>query len=88
MFWRQRSRAIWLPTGNKNTKFFHKQASQQRKKNQIDGLMDRNGIWRTDEQSVGLITAEYFNNIFATSNPRNMGEVLNAVDRVVTEEMN
>ena len=50
--------------------------------------MDRNGIWRTDKQSVGLIAAEYFNNIFATSNPRNMREVLNAMDRVVTEEMN
>ena len=50
--------------------------------------MDRNRIWRTDEQSVGLIAAKYFNNIFATSNPRNMGEVLNVVDKVVTEEMN
>lgn len=36
---------------------------------------------------VWLIAMEYFN-IFATSNPRNMEEVLNAVDRVVTEETN
>ena len=35
-----------------------------------------------------MIAEEYFNNIFATSNPRNMEEVLNAVDKVVTEEMN
>ena len=49
--------------------------------------MDRNGIWRTDEQSIGLIAKKYFNNIFATSNPKNMEEVLNAVDRVVTKEM-
>ena len=49
--------------------------------------MDRNGIWRTNEQSIGFITVEYFNKIFATSNLRNMEEVLNAVDRVVTKEM-
>ena len=49
VLWRQHSRAIWLPASDKNTKFFHKRASQWRKKNQIDGLMDRNGIWRTNE---------------------------------------
>ncbi|KAM3681849.1 hypothetical protein ACJW31_12G029400 [Castanea mollissima] len=60
VFWRQRSRVIWLPAGDKNTKFFHKQASQRWRKNQIDGLMDEDGIWRTDEQGVGVIAEEYF----------------------------
>ena len=88
VFWRQRSRAVWLPAGDKNTKFFHNRASQRRQKNQIEGLMDETGVWRTGEQQIGRITEEYFQKIFSTSCPTNVDEVLTAVDRVVSEEMN
>ena len=88
VFWRQLSRAIWLPASDKNTKFFHKRASQRRRKNQIEGLMNREGVWRTSELNVGEIAEEYFKNIFATSNPSNVDGVLDVVDEVVMEEMN
>jgi hypothetical protein len=37
--WRQKSRALWLRGGDKRTKFLHKVANSNRRKNSIDSLL-------------------------------------------------
>ena len=88
LFWRQRSRSIWLPAADKNTKYFHQRASQRRRKNHIHGFMDNMGRWCTSEPDIERVAESFFQNLFTSSNPTNMEEVLDSVDRVVTLDMN
>ena len=87
VFWRQRSRSIWLPAGDKNTKFFHQRASQRRRKNTIEGLYDADGVWRRDAGEIAGIAEEYYKSLFTASCNLNTEAVLASVDRVVTGDM-
>ena len=87
VFWRQRSRSLWLSAGDKNTSFFHQRASQRKKKNTIEGLHDENGVWQTDEGRVSTIAERYYADLFKAQSHTNMDRVLEDVDKVVTDEM-
>ncbi|XP_074315639.1 uncharacterized protein LOC141651843 [Silene latifolia] len=86
-YWRQRSRALWLKDGDRNTAFFHNRAGERKRKNFIGKLIDENGIERSGEENVERIVVNYFENLFTSSNPSNF-DVLDSVGRRVTSEMN
>ena len=88
LHWRQRSRSIWLKVRDKNTKFFHQRASQRRRKNHISGVLDNDWVWWEFDVGIATVAEKYFQDLFTTTNPSNMDNVLNAVDRVVTPNMN
>ena len=88
LFWRQRSRSIWLPTRDKNTKYFHQRASQRRRKNHISGFLDDQGRWCNTEDEVASVAEKYFKNLFTSTTPTNLNLVLDSVNRVVTPDMN
>ncbi|GMY22609.1 putative ribonuclease h protein [Fagus crenata] len=43
--WKQRSRTLWLQSGDRNTKYFHCQATNRRRRNHIHGIRDQAGVW-------------------------------------------
>ena len=88
MMWSQRSRALWIKCGDRNTKFFHATASNRQKKNRIEGLNDLEGRWREGEEEVEDIILKYFKDIYSTSFPTDFEASLSAVNRRVSEAMN
>jgi len=63
MNWRQKSRALWLREGDKNTKFFHRVANSHRKFNQVDSLTINGAISRNSVEIKEHIV-QYYNNLY------------------------
>ncbi|KAK6125283.1 hypothetical protein DH2020_040972 [Rehmannia glutinosa] len=90
IFWRQRSRNNWLKHGDRNTPYFHAQASQRRAKNWIKELASTQGDFCTRQEEMVDIITEYFHDIFMTQNPSTeaIEEIAKCVECKVNEEMN
>ena len=88
MYWGQKEKAHWLKEGDKNTKFFHAQASERRKQNTIVGIWDEQGRWCDDEESIAQAAISYFDNIYSSSHPSRIAEVTEAIPSMVIDEMN
>lgn len=53
LLWRQRAKVQWFSEGDKNTKFFHAQATRRARINDITGLRDGVGNLQTEQQHMG-----------------------------------
>ncbi|XP_074299432.1 uncharacterized protein LOC141630527 [Silene latifolia] len=59
-YWRQRSRALWLRDGDRNTKFFHLRATERKRKNHIAKLINDDGVSCTGREEVSMVAVNYF----------------------------
>ncbi|XP_074278186.1 uncharacterized protein LOC141601782 [Silene latifolia] len=87
-FWRQRSRALWLKEGDRNTSYFHRQAGQGKAKNHIAKLVDDEGTVRVGNEAVSQVATAYFVDLFQASPAREFREVLTSMEGRVTNDMN
>ncbi|XP_050217409.1 uncharacterized protein LOC126668246 [Mercurialis annua] len=84
--WMQRSKALWLKDGDKNTAYFHQKASQRKRRNHIDGLFNSDGIWCEGENEINGAATAYFQQLFTSSNPTNMGGALAGISKTLSTD--
>jgi hypothetical protein len=61
--WRQKSRAIWLKEGDKNTKFFHRMANSNRRNNSIDSI-NVNGSLTYNPEEIKEHIVQFYSRLF------------------------
>ncbi|KAK3204777.1 hypothetical protein Dsin_018823 [Dipteronia sinensis] len=69
IYWKQRSRADWLATGDRNSRYFHRKASVRKKSNWIEMLEDVDGRKFTNEANISGAARRYFEALFTSSTP-------------------
>lgn len=89
-FWKQRSKIVWLKEGDRNTSFFHRKASNRRRKNTIHGLFDNQCQWFEDDDGLEHVVTSYFTDMFSANDvdTNALYKVLHAIQPCVTEDMN
>ena len=88
LYWRQKSRALWLKDGDMNTKFFHAITKQRRARNRITKLKKPGGGWAESEESIEKVATEYFQNLFTSSQASDFEEALRYITVKVSPAMN
>ncbi|KAL6224776.1 hypothetical protein ACLB2K_003631 [Fragaria x ananassa] len=90
LYWKQRSKVTWLTEGDKNTKFFHRFASNRKAKNRLAGLFDETGVWKPALDGMEKVILDYFSFMFRSehSDESRMLEVVNLVRPRVSDQMN
>uniref|UniRef100_A0A803Q9L8 Reverse transcriptase domain-containing protein n=1 Tax=Cannabis sativa TaxID=3483 RepID=A0A803Q9L8_CANSA len=86
-YWTQRSKQLWLTSGDQNTKFFHKAATTRRRTNQIRSLKDNSGVSIDWDNGLANFIQDYFSNIF-TASESCWEHVMNCLEPKISAEQN
>lgn len=87
-YWEQRARINWLKLGNRNTTFFHKQATQRKRKNLIQKMQFEDGRITEEDEEIEPIARAFFQNLFSSDMSGNLDHILSDIDCCDSKEDN
>lgn len=64
ILWHQKSRSDWINSRDRNTKFYHIKAINERMRNKISTLKDDAGTWLEDEKEVKDHVVGFYKDLF------------------------
>lgn len=100
IYWKQKSRVMWLRAGDRNTRYFHGIAKGKRVRNTINSIQDENGVTQRGQRSIAQVAESYFQQLYASAGdsqqlieqafqgylPKVTPEMNSELTRAVTEE--
>ncbi|KAA3479889.1 reverse transcriptase [Gossypium australe] len=87
-YWEQRARINLLKLGDRNTTFFHKQATKRRKLNLIYKMQFEDGRETKEIKEMEEIARSYFMKLFSAGRQDNYDKILSGIDWFILEEDN
>jgi len=87
--WRLWSRALWLSSGDKNTRYFHKLASHNRVRKHIWQIKNGQGDIVTEQESIKDATVNYYKDFYKSSivlSPLEQFNVMEFYPQMINEE--
>ncbi|KAL0286683.1 UNVERIFIED_CONTAM: hypothetical protein Sangu_2471600 [Sesamum angustifolium] len=90
LIWKQKGKTQWLREGDRNTSFFHSEASERHKHNMVSQLLYERGAILTSQEDIQKAISDYFHDIFCSTKPEphKVDEILGVIEPRVTEEVN
>ena len=75
-------------SSDKNSSYFHNRASQRYQRNSISELQDSHNKLVSRDENVSVMIVDYYKQLFTSSNPCEIEEVVQFTKKVVTVDMN
>jgi hypothetical protein len=85
---KQRSRALWLSDGDRNTSFFHAKTKERSRKNKIKSLKRADGSVVSSLECMEAESISFYQNLFTAQEDTNAALVTDWVDMKVDDSMN
>eukprot|EP00253_Pinus_taeda_P036032 PITA_36032 len=87
--WRIKSRQLWLKEGDKNTAYFHKQATVRKVRNNVITITDCHGSQHNDQESIKRAASLHFKSLLSENQDESdYAALLQHLPKGISQEMN